>query len=175
MQHRIGIDLGGTKIEIAVLDPDGGERFRHRIDTPHGYPASLEGIAGLVRDAEARLGVTATVGIGIPGVPLQVAAVEPQAFHGQPALAEGQLKQGHPPSPHEQRAPNLGDNAGHLARLQLVQAARILPVFIAEGKVVQKVFSGCNAPGGQQFRDPRSNAANVPHLRLKSGHTSGCY
>jgi fructokinase len=68
MQHRIGIDLGGTKIEIIVLDPDGSERFRHRIDTPHGYPASLEGIAGLVRDAEARLGVTATVGIGIPGV-----------------------------------------------------------------------------------------------------------
>jgi fructokinase len=67
-QHRIGIDLGGTKIEIAVLGPDGRESFRHRIDTPHGYPASLEGIAGLVRNAEARLGVTATVGIGIPGV-----------------------------------------------------------------------------------------------------------
>ncbi len=67
-QHRIGIDLGGTKIEIAVLAPDGSERLRHRIDTPHGYQASLEGIAGLVRDAEAQLGVTATVGIGIPGV-----------------------------------------------------------------------------------------------------------
>ena len=67
-RHRIGIDLGGTKIEIAVLAPDGSERHRHRIDTPHGYQASLEGIAGLVRDAEAQLGVTATVGIGIPGV-----------------------------------------------------------------------------------------------------------
>src|SRR5271165_3278942 len=69
MTHqRIGIDLGGTKIEIAVLAPDGSERHRHRIDTPHGYQASLEGIAGLVRDVEAQLGVTATVGIGIPGV-----------------------------------------------------------------------------------------------------------
>jgi fructokinase len=67
-QHRIGIDLGGTKIEIAVLAPDGSERHRHRIDTPHGYQASLEAIAMLVCDAEARLGVTATVGIGIPGV-----------------------------------------------------------------------------------------------------------
>jgi fructokinase len=67
-QHRIGIDLGGTKIEIAILDRDGHESFRHRIDTPHGYQASLKGIAGLVRDAEARLGVTATIGIGIPGV-----------------------------------------------------------------------------------------------------------
>ena len=67
-QHRIGIDLGGTKIEIAVLAPDGSERHRHRIDTPHGYQASLEAIATLVRDAEVRLGLIATVGIGIPGV-----------------------------------------------------------------------------------------------------------
>src|SRR4030088_2724686 len=67
-RHRVGIDLGGTKIEIAVLAPDGSERHRHRIDTPHGYRASLEGIARLVHEAEALLGVTATVGIGIPGV-----------------------------------------------------------------------------------------------------------
>ena len=68
-QHRIGIDLGGTKIEIAVLAPDGSEAFRHRIATPHGdYPATLDAIAALVREAEVKLGVTATVGIGIPGV-----------------------------------------------------------------------------------------------------------
>jgi len=67
-QYRIGIDLGGTKIEVAVLEEDGTERLRHRIDTPHGYQASLDGIAGLVRNVEAQLGVTATVGIGIPGV-----------------------------------------------------------------------------------------------------------
>jgi len=66
--YRIGIDLGGTKIEIIVLDPDGAERFRQRISTPVGYPPALEAIAGLVHDAEAKLGVRATVGIGIPGV-----------------------------------------------------------------------------------------------------------
>jgi fructokinase len=66
--YRIGIDLGGTKIEIAVLAPDGSQRLRHRIDTPRGYQASLEAIAGLVRDVEARIGAAATVGIGIPGV-----------------------------------------------------------------------------------------------------------
>ena len=68
MTHRIGIDLGGTKIEIVVLAPDGSERLRHRIETPPGYRGSLEGIASLVRDTEGQLGVTATVGIGIPGV-----------------------------------------------------------------------------------------------------------
>jgi fructokinase len=67
-QHRIGIDLGGTKTEIAVLAPDGSEALRHRIATPSGYTATVEAIARLVRDTEQRLGVTATVGIGIPGV-----------------------------------------------------------------------------------------------------------
>ncbi len=69
MSHpRIGIDLGGTKIEIAVLGSDGTELLRHRTPTPEGYDAIVAAIAGLVRDAEARLGVTASVGVGIPGV-----------------------------------------------------------------------------------------------------------
>ena len=68
-QHRIGVDLGGTKIEIIVLAPDGSEALRQRIATPPGgYPATLQAIAQLVRDTEAQLGVTGTVGIGIPGV-----------------------------------------------------------------------------------------------------------
>jgi fructokinase len=66
--HRIGIDLGGTKIEIAVLAPDGSEALRRRIPTPRGYQETLNALASLVRDAEAELAVTATVGIGIPGV-----------------------------------------------------------------------------------------------------------
>ena len=53
-QHRIGIDLGGTKIEIAVLAPDGSEALRHRIPTPPGgYRDTVEAIAQLVRDTEA--------------------------------------------------------------------------------------------------------------------------
>jgi fructokinase len=66
--HRIGIDLGGTKIEIAILEPDGVEILRHRVPTPHGYQETLQAITSLVAECEARLGVTATVGIGIPGV-----------------------------------------------------------------------------------------------------------
>jgi fructokinase len=66
--HRIGIDLGGTKIEIVVLAPDGAEALRHRIPTPLAYQETLDALAALVRDAETQLGVTATVGIGIPGV-----------------------------------------------------------------------------------------------------------
>jgi len=65
---RLGIDLGGTKIEIIALDVAGTERLRERVDTPQGdYAATLEAVAGLVARAEQQLGVTGTVGIGTPG------------------------------------------------------------------------------------------------------------
>lgn len=67
-QYRIGIDLGGTKIEVAALDPTGAECLRRRIPTPAGYDAAVSSIAGLVRAAESELGGAASVGIGIPGV-----------------------------------------------------------------------------------------------------------
>ncbi len=68
MTLRIGIDLGGTKIEIAALDPDGGELLRRRVATPQGdYLATLEAVATLVLDAERELGGSATVGVGMPG------------------------------------------------------------------------------------------------------------
>ncbi|MBF0178559.1 MAG: ROK family protein [Magnetococcales bacterium] len=67
---RIGIDLGGSKIEIVLLDPDGGIRYRERRPTPQGeYAATLHVVAGLVRDAESALALVGgiPVGIGIPG------------------------------------------------------------------------------------------------------------
>lgn len=63
---RIGIDLGGTKIEAIALDDDGGEVARRRIATPPTYHATLDAIRGLVTQVETEVG-TATVGIGIPG------------------------------------------------------------------------------------------------------------
>lgn len=65
---RIGIDLGGTKIEGIAVGADGGERARRRVPTPRGdYDATLEAIASLVRDLEAEAGGPARVGVGIPG------------------------------------------------------------------------------------------------------------
>jgi fructokinase len=65
---RVGIDLGGTKTEIAALGPDGALLHRHRVPTPHGYDDSVQGMAGMVREIEQQLGGRASVGIGIPGV-----------------------------------------------------------------------------------------------------------
>jgi fructokinase len=65
---RIGIDLGGTKIEALALDADGRARWRERVVTPRGdYMATLEAMVGLVERAEATLGRRATVGVGMPG------------------------------------------------------------------------------------------------------------
>jgi fructokinase len=65
---RIGIDLGGTKIEGIALDGDGTERLRLRVPTPtDGYGAIVAAISGLVTALEHQLAVRATVGVGIPG------------------------------------------------------------------------------------------------------------
>ncbi|MBV9784088.1 MAG: ROK family protein [Acidisphaera sp.] len=64
---RIGVDLGGTKVEITALGPDGAELLRRRIVTPRGYAAIVAGLAELVRQAEEELGETGSVGVGIPG------------------------------------------------------------------------------------------------------------
>ena len=65
---RIGIDLGGTKIEALALGTEGEELGRIRVPTPrHQYAETLNAIAGLVHTLEADLGQQATVGVGIPG------------------------------------------------------------------------------------------------------------
>lgn len=65
---RIGIDLGGTKIEVAALDAAGRILHRERVDTPNGdYRGSLQAIAGLVESTELALNTRCSVGIGIPG------------------------------------------------------------------------------------------------------------
>ncbi len=65
---RIGIDLGGSKIEIAAFDAANREWLRRRVTTPRGdYRATLEAVAGMVSAAEAELGERGTLGVGMPG------------------------------------------------------------------------------------------------------------
>jgi fructokinase len=65
---RIGVDLGGTKIEIVALETDGRELLRRRVATPQGdYAATVRALVGLVRDVERDLGTEPSVGIGTPG------------------------------------------------------------------------------------------------------------
>jgi len=64
---RIGIDLGGTKIEGIALTDDGEVAERRRVATPRDYDGSVEAIAGLVRAIELAVGTRCSVGVGIPG------------------------------------------------------------------------------------------------------------
>jgi fructokinase len=67
-EMRIGIDLGGTKIEALAIDNQGVELARHRIDTPRDdYDATILAMVGLVRRLEEEIGSVGTVGAGIPG------------------------------------------------------------------------------------------------------------
>ena len=68
MSLRLGIDLGGSKIEIIALAKDGNTLLRRRIATPQtGYAATLNALINLINTAEQELGQRGTVGIGIPG------------------------------------------------------------------------------------------------------------
>lgn len=66
---RIGIDLGGTKIEGVAMDAEGHELGRQRVATPrHDYDGTLQAIAGLVAALEQRFGGPASIGVGMPGI-----------------------------------------------------------------------------------------------------------
>jgi len=65
---RIGVDVGGTKIEAIALDAKGVELKRIRTATPKGeYEGTIAAIVGLVNELETVTGQTGTVGVGIPG------------------------------------------------------------------------------------------------------------
>ncbi|HVK74573.1 MAG TPA: ROK family protein [Kofleriaceae bacterium] len=64
---RLGIDLGGTKIEAAVLDETGAVRARRRVATPRVYDEVLAALTGLVAALEGEAGPVASIGVGTPG------------------------------------------------------------------------------------------------------------
>jgi fructokinase len=65
---RIGVDLGGTKIEAIALAPNGEVLARRRVATPRDdYDRTVSAIDDLVRDLERETGETASVGVGMPG------------------------------------------------------------------------------------------------------------
>jgi fructokinase len=64
---RIGVDLGGTKIECAALGEDGAIVARERLATPQNYAGTVEAIASLVERVEQAATARGSIGVGIPG------------------------------------------------------------------------------------------------------------
>jgi len=89
---RIGIDLGGTKIEAIALDDTGQTLLRERVATPREYRASLDALQTLVTGIERRLGSEATVGISMPGAVSLATGLIKNAnstwLNGQPFVAD---------------------------------------------------------------------------------------
>ena len=154
---RLGVDLGGTKIEIAALDAQGRFLLRERVPTPQGdYAGTLAAIARLVAAAEARLGATGLpLGIGMPGSlsPLtgRVRNANSTVLNGQP-LREDLQRLLARPLRLENDANCLAlseatDGAG--AGAEVVFAA-ILGTGVGAGIAVRgRVLHGCNGIAGE--------------------------
>jgi fructokinase len=174
---RIGIDLGGTKIEALALDPTGNETFRRRIPAPHGdYAATLAAVARLAREAGE-----GTVGVGIPGALSKVTGLVKNAnstwLIGKPLQQDLETAIG--------REVRLANDANCFALSEAVDGAGegaevvfgvILGTGVGGGIVVRgEVFAGANAIAGEWGHNPLPlpQASDLPLRPCYCGR-SGC-
>jgi len=175
--QRIGIDLGGTKIEALTLDPAGKEVFRKRIPAPRGdYAATLAAVAALVRDAG-----DGTVGVGIPGALSKVTGLVKNAnstwLIGKPLQQDLEKAIG--------RKVRLANDANCFALSEAVDGAGegaevvfgvILGTGVGGGIVVRgEVLTGANAIAGEWGHNPLPlpQASDLPLRPCYCGR-SGC-
>jgi len=153
---RLGIDLGGTKIEIVALANDSTELLRRRVPTPReDYPGTLAAIVGMVQQAEQALGQRGSVGVGIPGAESRVSGLIKNAnstwLIGRPLRRDLQALL--------QRDVRLANDANCFALSEASDGAAagaavvfgvILGTGVGAGIVVQgKVLAGANAIAGE--------------------------
>lgn len=158
---RIGIDLGGTKIEAVVIDRTGEELLRRRVATPQGeYRATLEAIARLIATVEGESGRYGSLGIGIPGT------ISPAS--GLVKNANSTALIGHPLDRDLQsllqRPVRIANDANCFALSEATDGAAagyssvfgvILGTGVGGGAVINgKVVVGANAIGGEWGHNP---------------------
>jgi fructokinase len=179
---KLGIDLGGTKIEIIALADDGVELLRRRVATPQNdYFETLQVIAGLVRDAEAELGQRGSLGIGTPGALSRATGrlknSNSVALNGQPILQD--LKS------LLQREISISNDANCFALSEATDGAAagaavvfgvILGTGVGGGIVVNgRILTGPNAIAGEWGHNPLPwpEARELPGLACYCGK-HGC-
>ncbi|NCS64825.1 MAG: fructokinase [Hydrogenophilales bacterium CG03_land_8_20_14_0_80_62_28] len=158
---RIGIDLGGSKIELIALDGAGRELLRRRVATPQGdYRATVSTIADLVAQAEAELGRRGRVGIGTPGAVSRATGrmknCNSTCLNGQPLAADLQAALG--------REVRLANDANCFALSEAIDGAAadaaavfgvILGTGCGAGLVVNRhILTGANAIAGEWGHNP---------------------
>ena len=157
---RIGIDLGGTKIEAAAIAGNGAMCFRRRIDTPaRDYAATLEAIASLVEAAERAAG-RASVGVATPGARSLATGRMKNAnstwLNGRPLKDDLERRLG--------REVRMANDANCFALSEAVDGAArgarvvfgvILGTGVGGGVVVERrVLEGANAIAGEWGHNP---------------------
>jgi fructokinase len=160
MNGRIGIDLGGTKIEALALDAAGREVFRKRVPTPRGdYAATVSAVQSLVAEIDSLAGKS-TVGVGIPGALSRVTGLVKNAnstwLIGKPLKQDLEEAIG--------REVRLENDANCFALSEAVDGAGkgapvvfgvILGTGVGGGVVVHgKVVQGVNAIAGEWGHNP---------------------
>ena len=164
--------------------PRPAQRLVHRRNPPHLQQARLRVVAVIGQQLELRLNHLEILSSPrrldfaiqrdrVPGVKpaLQIAAVEPDALQRQPSLPHGELEDGHLARPQQHCPAHLGNHRGRLARHKLIQRARILPVLIAEGKMVEQILGSLNLLGGQQLSHLGTHALYIHHRSVEASHT----
>jgi fructokinase len=179
---RIGVDIGGTKIEVAALDANGREVLRRRTATPHGsYAAALETLAGFILTAEQELGGPASIGIGLPGALSPRTGLIKNAyatpFNGHPLKRDLEARLAR-----EVRIENdancfaLSETQDGAARGRRLVFGAILGTGAGGGIVMDgRVFGGANAIGGEWGHNPLPwmEAAEFPGPTCYCGR-AGC-
>ena len=177
MNGRIGIDLGGTKIEALALDRSGREIFRKRVPTPRGdYAATISAVVELVREIGE-----GTVGIGIPGAESRASGLIKNAnstwLIGKPLRQDLEKALG--------REIRIENDANCFALSEAVDGAGqgaavvfgvILGTGVGGGIVVDgKIIRGANAIAGEWGHNPlpAPGAADLPHPDCYCGR-KGC-
>ena len=161
MSLRIGVDLGGTKIELAALDAAGAIRLRRRVASPSSdYEAILRTIGDLVDAAERELGARASIGVGTPGAMSlatgRIKNANSTVLNGKPLREDLQRRLG--------REVRLANDANCFALSEAVDGAArgarvafgvILGTGVGGGLVVEgRVLEGRNAVAGEWGHNP---------------------
>jgi fructokinase len=166
---RLGIDLGGTKIEIVALGDDGRELLRERVATPQGdYPGTLLAIAGLVAAAEKNVGAGGTVGVGIPGAESKATGLIKNAnstwLIGQPLRRDLEAALGRPARiMNDANCFALSEATDGAAAGAEVVFGVILGTGVGGGIVIDgKVLTGANAIAGEWGHNPMPGEHHRP-------------
>lgn len=172
----IGFDIGGTKIEVCVIDNDGETRFKKRIATPQSYDEFVTIVAALITLAEESVGETCSVGIGLPGTVSPATDLIKNAnclfLNGKDLQADLQKKTG--------KQIKIANDANCFALSEAVDGAgqhgyvvfgAILGTGCGGGLVLdKKVWAGLNAIGGEWGHNPLPG-----YTAEKDGPARACY